>query len=161
MPPTALSLRFFNLPTLSLTWIEQLEHLRTEIYKRKEIISRIKFAGREFERDKVLSRIREIKSDYQALKQIFEDAGRSSLFAVFNPDQLSLAETRRILEQLEILNIRLKGLVCNQRVPAGSRQVRPDKAFSAFPVQSIPYSEASLIGNPRDDRAHCREQSEF
>ncbi len=35
MPPTAVALRFFNLPSLSLTWIEQLEKLRVEIYKKK------------------------------------------------------------------------------------------------------------------------------
>jgi len=148
MPPTALSLRFFNLPTLSLTWIDQLEKLRLDIYERKEIVSRIKFAGKEFERDKVLSRIREIKSDYLTLKDIFEDPEKSTLLAVFNQDVLSVAETRRILEQLDALNIKVKGLICNDRMEEGPAKKSSDHEFSPLPVQKIPYSASSLIGMP-------------
>lgn len=147
MPPTALSLRFFSLPALSLTWIEQLEELRTEIHKRKEIISRIKFAGREFERDKVLTRIQGIKADYQALKAIFEDEGRACLFAVFNPDPLSMAETGRICDQLDGLDIRLRGLIGNHRTPAGALPAMPAR-LAAIPVQAIPYAPDPLIGIP-------------
>ncbi len=146
MPPTALSLRFFNLPALSLTWVDQLEKLRMEIYKRKEIISRIKFAGKEFERDKVLSRIREIKSDYQTLKDVFEDSQKSNLFVVFNQDVLSVAETRRILEQLNSLNIKIKGLICNNRMQEESKEKNIENKFSSIPIQHIPYSSSSLIG---------------
>jgi len=146
MPPTALSLRFFNLPALSLIWVDQLEKLRMEIYKRKEIISKIKFAGKEFERDKVLSRIREIKSDYQKLKDIFQDSQQTNLFVVFNQDVLSVAETRRILEQLNALNIQTKGLICNDRMPAKSKEKINENSFSSIPIQYIPYSSSSLIG---------------
>jgi len=146
MQPTALSLRFFNLPALSLIWIDQLEKLRMEIYKRKEIISRIKFAGKEFERDKVLSRIREIKSDYQALKNVFEDPQKSNFFAVFNQDVLSVAETRRILAQLNSLNIEVKGLICNDRMQEGPKEKNIKNEFSSIPIQHIPYSSSSLIG---------------
>jgi len=146
MPPTALSLRFFNLPALSLVWIDQLEKLRMEIYKRKEIISRIKFAGKEFERDKVLSRIREIKSDYQALKNIFEDPKKTNLFIVFNQDVLSVAETRRILDQLTALNIEIKGLICNDRMQEGQKEKNTENKFLSIPIQHIPFSSFSLIG---------------
>jgi len=146
MPPTALSLRFFNLPVLSLTWIDQLEKLRMEIYKRKEIISRIKFAGKEFERDKVLSRIREIKSEYQILKDVFEDHKKSSLFVVFNRDVLSMAETGRILDQLNSLNIKIKGLICNDRMQKGSKEKDIENEFSSIPIHHIPFSSSSLIG---------------
>lgn len=148
MPPTALSLRFFNLPSLSLTWIDQLEKLRMEIYKRKEIISRIKFAGKEFERDKVLSRIREIKSDYQVLKHIFEDPQKSNFFVVFNQDVLSVAETRRIFDQLNSLNIKIKGLICNNRMQEEAKKENTKNEFSSIPVQHIPYSSSPLIGMP-------------
>ena len=129
-----------------MTWIDQLEKLRLEIYKRKEIISRIKFAGKEFERDKVLSRIREIKSDHQALKDAFENPQKSNFFAVFNQDVLSVAETRRILDQLNSLNIEIKGLICNDRMPEGSKEKNIKAEFSAIPIQHIPYSSSSLIG---------------
>lgn len=146
MPPTALSLRFFNLPVLSLAWINQLETLRREIYRRKQIVSRIKFAGKEFERDKVLSRIHEIKSDFETLRQTFET---SSLFVVFNPDALSAAETRRIMDHLASLAIETRGLICNHRMP--EKPEKPEKMgirheFSSIPFQKIPYSSVPLIG---------------
>jgi arsenite-transporting ATPase len=148
MPPTALSLRFFNLPALSLIWVDQLEKLRMEIYKRKEIISKIKIAGKEFERDKVLFRIREIKSDYQTLKDIFQDSQQTNLFVVFNQDVLSVAETRRILEQLNSLNIQTKGLICNDRMQTEQKEHNIENEFSSIPIQRIPFSSSSLIGMP-------------
>jgi len=148
MPPTALSLRFFNLPTLSLTWTDQLEKLRLEIYKRKEIVSRIKMAGKEFERDKVLNRIREIKAEYQALNAIFKDPVKSRFFVVLNDDILSVAETRRIIEQLKVLTIELKALVCNDRKIEDQNSRTIETTFASIPIQRIPYSSSSLIGMP-------------
>ena len=49
MAPTALTLRFFSLPFITLIWLEELLKLRSAIYKKKEIISKIKIAGREIE----------------------------------------------------------------------------------------------------------------
>lgn len=98
MPPTALALNFFNLPTLSLLWMAQLEKLRLEINPKKEIISKIKLAGKEIAKDKVLARIMTIKSDNQALQSFFED--KAVCYVVHNTDALSQAETRRITEQL-------------------------------------------------------------
>jgi len=43
----------FNLPGLSLIWGEHFEKLRKEINNRKEIVSRIKFAVKSFERDRL------------------------------------------------------------------------------------------------------------
>jgi arsenite/tail-anchored protein-transporting ATPase len=146
MPPTALSLRFFTLPALSLTWIDQLEKLRTQINQKKEIISRIKLAGKEVERDKVLHRIQEIKSDYLKLKAVFEDPANTCFFVVFNQDVLSVAETRRVIEQLDHLDIRIKGLICNERIKPDFAAPPLETIFPGFSIQTIPYSAASLIG---------------
>ncbi len=146
MPPTALSLRFFTLPALSLTWIDQLEKLRTQINQKKEIISRIKLAGKEVERDKVLHRIQEIKSDYLKLKAVFEDPANTCFFVVFNQDVLSVAETRRVIEQLDHLDIRITGLICNARKKPDPAAPPVETIFPGFSIQTIPYSAASLIG---------------
>ena len=115
MPPSALSLSFFNLPALSLLWVDQLEKLRLEINKKKEIISKIKFAGKDIAKDQVLARIMEIKSDHLNLKSFFEQ--EAICYAVHNTDALSLAETRRIAEHLETRGISIAGLLCNHRTP--------------------------------------------
>ncbi|MEE4362317.1 MAG: ArsA family ATPase [Desulfotignum sp.] len=146
MPPTALSLRFFNLPALSLTWIDQLEKLRIQINKKKEIISRITLAGKKFERDKVLHRIQEIKSDYLQLKALFEDPAKTCFYVVFNQDVLSVAETGRVIDHLDRLDIQIKGLICNERIKADVAAPALKTLFPGVPVQTIPFSDKSLIG---------------
>ena len=157
MPPTALSMRFFNLPGLSLTWVEHLEKLRREIHERKEIISRIKFAGKEFERDRILQRLNEIKADYMRLNAIFKDPAKAAFFAVVNEDRLSVAETGRIIEQLQGLSISLKGVICNNRgTTTGTGNQAFQDYFPSIPVEKIPFSGAPLIGMDALE-AHIRE----
>lgn len=144
MPPTALSLSFFNLPTLSLLWVDQLEKLRLDINKKKEIISKIKFAGKEIAQDKVLARIMEIKSDHLDLKSFF--AQKAICYAVHNTDALSLAETRRISDQLATLDIKLAGLFCNHRTPDKGRQSATDPGFPCRILMDLPYSDHPLVG---------------
>jgi len=105
MPPTALGLRFFTLPTLSLIWIEQLVALRQEIIKKRDLITKVKLLKKEVETDKILNKINEMKKDYQNLKDIFEDSNQTLINIVLNPDKLSLAESTRIVEALHDINI--------------------------------------------------------
>ena len=72
MAPTALSLKFFNLPSLSLVWTNHLLALRKEIIKKRELITKIKLMKKEIETDKVLSSIQKSIREYTDLKQIFE-----------------------------------------------------------------------------------------
>lgn len=146
MPPTALAMRFFNLPALSLAWIEQLERLRMEIRKRKEIISTIKFGKKEIERDKILSRIRTIKADHGKIREIFQDPHRSGLLVVLNQDLLSRAETGRIMDQVERLGIHAQGMILNHRMPADAENSPPESVSQGLPVVEIPFSGKPLIG---------------
>jgi arsenite-transporting ATPase len=148
MPPTALSLRFFALPSLSLTWIDQLETIRNEINNKKEIISRIRFAGREFEQDKVLKRLEDLKADFLKLRARFEDPDASFFYIVSNTDALSIAETRRIMEQMEQLSIPVKGLIQNERMLSAPGTLDLASFFPRLPVQKIKFSPSPLIGMP-------------
>lgn len=145
MPPTALCLSFFNLPTLSLLWVEQLEKLRLDINQKKEIISKIKFAGKEISKDKVMARIMEIKSDHLDLKSFFEQ--NAICYAVHNTDVLSLAETRRIIEQLSMLGINLAGRFCNHRTPGEKKQNSMDPELSCPLLMDLPYCAYPLVGS--------------
>lgn len=143
MPPTALALRFFNLPTLTLTWLSELEKLRVAIYKKKKIISKIKFAGKEVETDRVLEGLRDIKNEYEELKGIFQ-SDNSNIFTVYNDDMLSINETQRVISELEKLNIKTENFVCN------SRNNTCGFISSFIPVKGqvndLPFSEMPLIG---------------
>jgi len=145
MAPTALSLKFFNLPVLSLIWIEQLLTLRQEIIKKREIITKIKLIKKEFERDKVLNKINEMKNEFQTLKNIFENSDKTKVQLVLNPDQLSFAESMRIFEGLKDINIHVNQMVYN-KMQMDSAGEELNKAFAEIPMIIFPCSETPLIG---------------
>ena len=145
MAPTALSLKFFNLPVLSLIWIEQLLTLRQEIIKKREIITKIKLIKKEFERDKVLNKINEMKNEFQTLKTTFENSDKTRIQLVLNPDELSLAESMRIFEGLKDINIHVNQIVYNKK-QMDSAGDELNKAFAEIPVINFPFSETPLIG---------------
>jgi len=145
MPPTALSLKFFSLPSLSLVWIEHLLALRQEIIEKRELITKIKLLGKEFERDKVLNKIEAQRKQYQALKETLEDTERTHVFLVLNPDKLSHAESLRIFNSLKQIHIRLHRTIYNKR-PANKSCANIDPVFTGIPMLNFPYSDSPLIG---------------
>ena len=145
MPPTALALKFFNLPTLSLVWIEQLLSLRQEIIKKRDLITKVKLMKKERERDKVLNKINEMKKDYEELKSIFEDPEKTHVKLVLNPDQLSLAESLRILKELKDINVDLNQII-NNKMHMNSVCIEINRAFARYPMLNFPRSETPLIG---------------
>jgi arsenite-transporting ATPase len=145
MPPTALALKFFTLPTLSLIWIEQLLALRQEIIKKRDLITKVKLIKKEIERDKILNKINEMKKDYQNLKDIFEDSGTTHINIVLNPDKLSLAESRRIFDSLRDINVVCSRIINNKMLPDSSCE-EINTAFPEIPLCECPYSETPLIG---------------
>jgi len=145
MPPTALGLRFFTLPTLSLIWIEQLVALRQEIIKKRDLITKVKLIKKEVETDKILNKINEMKKDYQNLKDIFEDSNQTLINIVLNPDKLSLAESTRIVKALHDINITCSQIINNKMQPHSSCD-DINTAFSDIPMCQCPQSETPLIG---------------
>ena len=145
MPPTALGLRFFTLPTLSLIWIEQLVALRQEIIKKRDLITKVKLIKKEVETDKILNKINEMKKDYQNLKDIFEDSNQTLINIVLNPDKLSLAESTRIVEALHDINITCSQII-NNKMQLHSSCDDINTTFSDIPMCQCPYSETPLIG---------------
>lgn len=145
MLPTALALKFFTLPTLSLIWIEQLLVLRQEIIKKRDLITKVKYLKKEVEKDKILNKINEMKKDYENLKEIFEDCEETHINLVLNPDKLSLAESQRIFSALADINIRCSRIMNNKMLPDSSCD-DITSAFTGTPMCECPYSETPLIG---------------
>jgi arsenite-transporting ATPase len=145
MPPTALSLKFFSLPSLSLVWVDHLLVLREEIIKKRELITKIKLGRKEIERDKVLKKIDEIRRQYQKLKAIFEDPEWTQIYLVLNPDRLSQAESVRIFDALKEMGIPIYQTIQNKMGGHASCEAI-EAAFSRIPRLIFPYSEKPLIG---------------
>ena len=113
MAPTALTLRFFSLPFITLIWLEELLTLRSEIYRKKEIISKIKIAGREIEQDRVKAKLQTLIGNYEHLREHFlSDTTRVNL--VMNNDKLSFSEAFRIREKLTDISIAIDRIVINK-----------------------------------------------
>ena len=115
--PTGSTLRLLGLPEFLGDWIDRL------VYKRKQSIDLFEKAAigdmeprRLMDGDPVLERL-------QRRKEFFEFAGETmrsdaAFFLVFNPDQLSVNETRRAIEGFTERDLRVRGLVANKLTPS-------------------------------------------
>jgi len=128
MPPTALSLKFFNLPFLSRQWINHLKTLREKINEKKKIVSRIKLAGKDYTKDKILGRIDQMNEQYLSLEKSFQNSDTTDLFVVLNNNPLAVTETRRIIADLEAKKIFIKQILWNREKRKGK-----GKDLSGFP----------------------------
>jgi arsenite-transporting ATPase len=147
MAPTALSLRFFSLPFITLIWLEELLKLRTRIYEKKEIISKIKIGKIEIEQDKVKGKLGTLIQNYHYLGQQFlSDAVQICL--VMNTDTLSLSEARRIREKLSAIGITIQKVIVNKlRQDEGTAAI--DAVFGDLKIFRLPLAPGGLVGYPR------------
>lgn len=139
MPPTALSVKFFNLPALSLAWINQLETLRKEINQKKKIVDRVKSPGKNWKQDPVMEKITEMKNSYRVLIDLFQNKERVFIHGVLNPNPLAVSETERIHDRLTALGMSLAGVIWNQTQPT-----TPPASFS---LSFVPQAAFFLPGN--------------
>ena len=145
MPPTALALKFFNLPSLSLLWLEQLMNLRKEIIERQEMITKVKLGKKEYELDKVLNKLTHQRKYYTELQQVLRNFSTTKINLVLNPDELSFAESKRIIEKLQKLGIDISNIFLNKT----EKDKEPENnvsSFNKYPTTEIPNSEKPLIG---------------
>ncbi len=113
MPPTALSLRFFALPAISLKWLEQLYELRKAINKKKEIISQLKVGKKELETDKVLYQLSKLMVTYRKFQALFT-ADSTAINLVANPEKLSLNEAERTIKKISDIELSVSHLILNK-----------------------------------------------
>jgi len=150
MPPTALTTKFFNLPTLSLIWLEHLLELRQEIMKKKEIITKIQLGKKEIETDKVTRKLEQQRQFFTEMRDIFQAPDRCSINLVVNPDRLSFAEAERIDHSMDEMGMRLTNIIMN-KAAEGSTWDTESPLLSRHNVCPLPLSDYPLIGRPSLD----------
>lgn len=146
MAPTALSLRFFSLPFITLIWLEELLKLRSRIYEKKEIISKIKLGKVQIEQDKVKGKLDEMIQSYDHLGRYFLSKA-TQIHLVMNNDKLSLSEALRIREKLAAIDIYIRKVVVN-KLRQGEDTARIDSAFPDQKIYRLPLSATGPIGYP-------------
>ncbi len=145
MPPTALALKFFGLPRLSLLWLEKLLELRNEIIRKREIITKIKLGKKEFERDKLLNKLNQQISVYSEVKTTFENKEQTKINLVLNPDKLSFSESELIMKKLDEFNLPISEIVVNKYI-SGYSLNRIKETFENTDLRILPLSEKPLLG---------------
>jgi len=114
MPPTALTLKFFNLPFLSQLWINKLINLRERIKEKKEIVSTIKLGKKTIEKDRILEKLHAQQNQYQKICSSFKDWDITKINLVVNQDKLSIEEGKRIIAELKNINISIAEIYINK-----------------------------------------------
>lgn len=144
MPPTALTLRFFSLPFITLVWLKELLQLRNTIYEKKEIVSKIKLGHKRIEQDKVKARLETLIQSHARLRDLLF-AETTHINLVVNDDPLSLAEAIRIQHKLKDIGIKISTLILNK---VKENKVNSDiaGAFNGYPIKRFPDSSRDLYG---------------
>ena len=144
MAPTALTLRFFSLPAITLIWLEELLRLRERIYAKKEIISKIRIGRKTIEQDTVKARLETMIREYDHLKDQFK-SDTAQINLVVNDDKLSLAEGLRIKTKLNDIGIDIEAILVNK---SRSRSVPADvsEIFSNQKIALFPFSLQDVLG---------------
>lgn len=146
MAPTALTLRFFSLPAITLVWLNELLKLRISICDKKEIISKIKFGRKEFETDRVKEKLKALIQTHTHLKSHFISAD-SHVHIVMNNDRLSVSEAVRIHRRLADIPIDIAGIVVNKVAPEETVGGIAD-AFSGQQIALLPMVAGGILGLP-------------
>jgi arsenite/tail-anchored protein-transporting ATPase len=144
MPPTALTLRFFSLPFITLVWLKELLQLRNQIYEKKEIVSKIKLGHKNIEQDKVKARLGTLIENHNRLRDIFF-ADSTHINLVLNNDPLSLAEAIRIQQKLKDIGVKIASIILN-KVKNDHVNSNIDRTFNGYPIKRFPYSSKDLYG---------------
>ena len=144
MAPTALSMRFFSLPGISLIWLEELLSLRKLIYRKKEIVSKIRLGKITIEQDRVKQKLKDLHKRNIDLKARFMDK-RTHVHLVMNSDRLSLAEALRIRGRLSDMEMAMDRVVVNKLKP-GERVPEIEETFGRDRVVSLPLAQGDLVG---------------
>jgi len=143
MPPTALTLKFFSLPKLSLLWLEKLLTLRKQIIEKKQIINKIKIGKIDIETDKISKNLLDQSKTYQRINQNFQDKTITQIVLVTNPDTLSVNESIKIIKQLESLKIDTSKIIFNKYL---NQKIDFFKLFKNIEIQYFPLNPDPLIG---------------
>ncbi|WP_227353066.1 ArsA family ATPase [Haladaptatus salinisoli] len=114
--PTGGTLRLLALPDFLEGWIDRLLEKRTksiDLFEKAAIGERE--ARRRAENDPIIARLRERKETFEFAGNVLRN--EAAFFLVLNPDELSIRETSRAIEELTESGLAVSGLVINKVTP--------------------------------------------
>ncbi|MFB6267172.1 MAG: ArsA family ATPase [Halodesulfurarchaeum sp.] len=115
--PTGGTLRLLSLPEFLGDWIDRLIDKRAtsiDLFEKAAIGD--KEARKRAKSDPIIAHLRERKEKFEFAGEVLRNDG--AFFLVLNPDELSIRETERAIEQLSFHEIQVDGLVINKVTPS-------------------------------------------
>jgi arsenite-transporting ATPase len=137
-PPTALTLRFLAMPSLSILWVRELAKMRERILQKRTTLLKVNpdatvlRGATDKKEDRVYGKLSSIQERLRRLHGLF--AQESYLTVVLNPDELSLAESLRIREALRRLGLTLQSVCLNKATPTAALPEKLADRFRDFPI---------------------------
>ncbi|WP_435177395.1 ArsA family ATPase [Halorussus sp. AFM4] len=114
--PTGGTLRLLSLPGFLESWIDRLLEKREQSI---DLYEKAAIGGRDprqkIEQDPIIARLVERKEMFEFAGETLRDD--ATFFLVLNPDELSIRETRRAVEDLTEYDLAVAGLVVNKIAP--------------------------------------------
>ena len=148
-PPTALTLRFLAMPSITRLWVKELSGMREKILSKRQTLTRLNpeasvlKGARHKEDDKVSQHLGAMSHRLEKLFHLFTE--RSYVTIVVNDDKLSLAESVRIGEELKKLKITLDSLCLNKVSAVNDDHEEVTSAFSGFPIFKFPAVKEGIL----------------
>ncbi len=150
-PPTALTLRFLAMPTISMLWVRELLNMREKVLKKRQTIlslnpqAHVIRGSSKPEDDRIYGKLSSIQSRLSSLHQLFKN--ESYLTVIINPDTLSLAEAIRIKHELEKLDVYIDSVCFNKAPSDGACGDEVKQNFHRFPIFTSVYVPTGLKTN--------------
>ncbi|WP_319477954.1 ArsA family ATPase [Marispirochaeta aestuarii] len=140
-PPTALTLQFLAMPSITRLWVRELTSMREKILSKRQTLTRLnpeasvlKGATKK-EDDKVSMQLGSISDRLEKLYQLFTE--RSYMSLVINDDRLSLEESKRIRQELQKLQITINSVCLNKIPSVEDSHPEIENHFASFPINKI------------------------
>ena len=158
-PPTGLTLRFLALPKVTITWIDRLTQIRRQILEKRYTIHRIRGTLDSEETildykeadDDILKRLKKLGGNYHALDGALRGSDCREVL-VFNPDILSLRESKRLVEGLRELGLPLRLLIDNKVTEANKEMAEYVEEQMGGMAQDIPLERIQMAQTLLDGR---------
>ncbi|MFQ3620204.1 MAG: ArsA family ATPase [Spirochaetales bacterium] len=149
-PPTALTLRFLAMPTISMIWVKELMDMREKILKKRQTIlnlnpeAHIIRGTSDKAEDRIYGKLNGIQQRLAWLHNLFKKD--CYLTVIINPDNLSLAEALRIRHELEKLDVHIDSVCFNKAPSDGACGDEVKNHFQKFPLFTSVYVPEGLKG---------------
>ncbi len=146
LPPTAIALKFFSFPFVSLLWLEQLLKLRNEILNKKEIISQVKFGKFEIETDAIKKNLEDQIQQFKKYITLFQNKKSCKIVLISNIDTISLAESERIVQQLQSIHLDIHKMIINKIEPKAFKKNISLSFIDDNKLLFLPQAKKPLMG---------------